>query len=452
MKKSLWSLAALALLLAGGCRVEERMVWAPDGSRAAVRVGGDLCLMDQVGKLSAPLASYVAEVAWLPDGKGLVLVRAISATTWAEAARLLPSNEVATVEALAHGLLDVAKGALAAAAGDVEAVEEKFIKPLNITPTEPLMAALLCLRDGHREELYQLVRSAKNNADAEKTLTEVHELTIHELAVYSLTGGAPLVLERTLLDVGTPRPAPTTPVVAFLRDTELTVAPLAGGTNRIVAASKVTGGFDWTPDGKALVYVVPAMEKWADNAINLFSLQRRTVLNAQGGVVTGEVQVLAQAAANFAPRVRCLPDSRVLFAGLALQLPAAADAKPPACFYLSDGSAAPTIIPTPAEVLPADLAVFAPSPDGKRIAVVSAGDDAVKLVNIASGAVETISSQQRGKSRALPAWRGTNELFFAAYPMADAKRPEWLRWSPGAAPQIISAAWPVGAVTNLLEK
>lgn len=453
MKKLLLAVVGLAvLLLAGGCRVSELMVWSPDGSRAAMRVENDLRLMDPSGKLSTPLTSNVTAMAWFPDGKSLVLVRAISAKTWAEGARLLPSNEVATVESLARGLLDVAKGALAAAGGDASNVEDTFIKPLNITPSEFTIPALICLYDGRKAEVEQLVRSAKNNTDAEKALTDPHDFTIYEVAVYPLNGGAPVVLDRTVRDVIAPRVSSTQPLVAYLRGAELVAIPLAGGAGRVVVAEKATGHFDWTPDGKALVYAVPVMEKWADNAINLFSLQRRMVLNEQGGVVAGAVQALAQAAARFEPRARCLPDGRVLFAGLALQLPAAADAKPQPRFYLADGSGAPVAIATPAEALPQDLAAFAPSPDGKRIALVSAGDDEVKLVTIASGAVETISAQQRGKSRALPAWRGTNELYFAAYPTADAKRPEWLRWTPGTAPQVISATWSIGSVTNLVER
>ncbi|MCX7007537.1 MAG: hypothetical protein NTY53_09875 [Kiritimatiellaeota bacterium] len=468
-----WTL--VVLLLVAGCRVEERMVWSPDGSRAAVRVADQLCLMDSAGKLSAPLASNVTAVAWLPDGKSLVLVRSLSLTTWAEGARLLPSNEVATVEALARGLLDTAKGALAAANGDVAAIEEKFITPLNITPSEALAPAVVCLLDTHKEALRQVFRTAKNNAEVVRNLNSPETFTVSELAVYPLKGSAPRVLERTLADLSAPCPSSTAPVVAYLRGTELRVAPLAGGTNRVVVAGKVAGRFDWTCDGRALLYAVPGTGKWEPKAINLFRIERQIVVDEHREMADSAIQVLAQAAANFEPRVRCLPDGRVLFASLTLQLPAAADAIQAALFYpperntqhglpaadamqvahfylVRDAHTAPVVIPTPADALPQNLAAFAPSPDGKRIAVVSAGDDEVKVVNIASGAVETVSPQRVGKSHALPAWRGPNELYFAAFPAADAKRPEWLRWSPGAAPQIISGAWPVGAVTNLVEK
>lgn len=448
---AVWALAAL--LLAGGCRVEERMVWAPDGTRAAVRLPEGLCLMDTAGKLSAPLASNVTAVAWLPDSRGLVLVRSTAVATWAEGARLLPSNETATVEALARGLLDTLKGALAAADGDASAIEEKFLKPLNFAGSEFVTPALVCLYDAQSDELIKMIRSARNHVELEKSLAESHSFAVNELAVYRLEGGVPLVLERTLADLSAPRPAPTSPVVAFLRGTQLILAPLAGGTNRLVAAENAVGIHDWTPEGRALVYAAYAGEKWEANAVNLFRVERRTVLDEHGVPVAGDVLPLAQGAANFVPRVRCLPDGRVLFASLALQLPASGNAKPAARFYLvRDTEPAPVAIPTPVDALPQDLSSFVPSADGRRIALADSGDDQVSVVEIASGALETVAPQRVGKSRTLPAWRGTNELYFAAFPTAGAQRPEWLRWSPGAAPQVISGAWNTGSVTNLVEK
>jgi len=221
---------------------------------------------------------------------------------------LLPSNEVATVEALARGLFDTLKGALAAAGGDAAAIEDKFIKPLNITGSEFLLPALICLHDTRKEALQQLIHSATNNAELEKALTEPHDFAVNELAVYRLDGGVPLVLEHTLLDVTALRVAPAGAFVAFLRGEKLVIASLAGGTNRFVAAEKAMGHFDWTPDGKALLYAVPLAEKWDASGINLFRLERRTVMDEHGVLTAGAVQPLAQAAANFEPRVRCLPD------------------------------------------------------------------------------------------------------------------------------------------------
>ena len=133
--RTIWfSFGVAALLLAIGCNeVEERMSWSPDGTRAVMRLGDELCLVDANGNISSPLVSNVESAAWLPDSQGLVLLRELTVTNWEEAARLLPPEETATVESLAKGLPDLLKAALAAADGDSEAIEEKFFKPLKMT-------------------------------------------------------------------------------------------------------------------------------------------------------------------------------------------------------------------------------------------------------------------------------------------------------------------------------
>jgi len=430
--------ALLALLLAGGCRVEERMVWSPDGSRAAVLLPQGLCLMDPNGTLSSPVANNVTAAAWLPNGQGLVLRREISVTNWTDAVRLLPPAEIATVESLARGMIDVMKGALAAAGGDASAVDEKFFKPLHIEMSEYLSAILLCLRDTRPAELRQAVQGVR---DWEKMLSEPVEVKANELSILQLAGNSTRVLERTIQELGEAHPSPDGRAVAFLRRSTLSVAPLDGGTNRVCVAENVVGDFDWTPDGKALVYAVRLHEKWEANAVNLVRIERRAV--------EGEALPLASASVAFLPRVRCLTDGRVLFASLALQLPAPANAAQEARFYLVDPAQRIETVPSPAGALPAELGSFALSPDGRQVAVVESGSDVVAVLDLASGALEVVSPKRNGKCRTLPSWRNANELYFAALPQA---RPEWLRWTKGNAPHVISRQWTDESVKNLIEQ
>ena len=313
------------LLLAGGCRVEERMVWSPDGARAAVRLPDGLCLMDASGVLSPPVASNVLAVAWLPDSQGLVLLRQIPMTNWPDAARLLPPEETAIVEALTRGMVDVLKGALVAAGGDAAAVSEKFLKPLKIESPDKFIPIALCLHDTQTTALRQIIQGARNAGDWEKFLTNSFEINVNELSILHLkdgrTNGTPQLLERTLDDLAEPRPSPTAPVVAFLRRNSLTVVPLNGGTNRICVTDKTAGSYDWTPDGKSLVYPVRLTGEWEPDAINLVRIERRVAVDAAGALIAGDVLPLALAGVTFTPRVRCLPDGQVLFASLALQLP-----------------------------------------------------------------------------------------------------------------------------------
>lgn len=455
-----FSLVVAALLLTIGCNeVEERMSWSPDGTRAFMRSGDELRLVDVTGNISAPLASNVESAAWLPNSHGLVLLRQLTLTNWAEAARILPPEETATVESLAKGVPDLLKAALAAAEGDPETIEGKFFKPLKMQFSELLSPAILCLRDTQPAAFRQALQGCKNPTKLEADLTGLSTTKVAEVSMLLLTGGqpsaSPHAIERTLTSLQQPRPSPSFPAVAFLRDDTLMVAPLDGGTNRVSVAEKVQGVYDWTPDGRSLVYAVRLTENESGD-INLSRIERRTVINEAGALVASDALPLALSASGFTPRVRCLPDSRVLFAGFQQQLPAPALATRESRFFLIDPSlgtnAAPVAIPSAPGALPQELSYFAPSPDGRQIAVVESGSDVVAVLDVATGALEVISPKHSGKSRTLPAWRGVDELYLAALPQPDAARPELLRWRRGSAPQVFSGAWPDEVVTGLVEK
>ena len=455
-----FSFGIAALLLAIGCNeVEERLSWSPDGTRAVMRVGNELRLVDTNGNLSATLLSNVVSAAWLPDSKGLVLLRELTVTNWEEAARLLPSQEMATVESLAKGLPGLFKAALASADGDSEAMEGKFFKPLKMELSEYLSPTILYLLDTQPAVLHQVIQGCKNPTKMEADLSNLSTTRVAEVSVLLLASnqalGQPRAIERTLIDLQQPRPSPSARVVAFVRGDTLMVAPLDGGTNRMQVTDKVEGIYDWTPDGKSLVYAVRLTEKELSD-IKLVRVERRTVVDAAGTLVASNTLPLALSGSGFTPRVRCLPDGRVLFAGFQQQLPAPALAKRESRFFLIDPSlgtnAVVATVPSAAGALPQDLAAFVPSPDGRQIAIVESGSDSVAVLDATTGTLEIVSPKRGWKSRIMPAWRDHGELYFAALPEASATRPELLRWRNGAAPQMFSRSWTDEAVSGLLEK
>ena len=454
------SFGVAALLLAVGCNeVEDRMSWSPDGTRAVLRLGDGLCLVDTNGNISSPLVSNVVSAAWLPDSRGLVLLRSIKVADWTNATHLLPHEEIVTVESLAKGLPDLLRAGLALADGDASDMYKRFFAELKMEHPELLSASILCVLDTRAAALDQAIQTARDPNKLKEDLNNSRTTEVAEVSVLLLGGDQPAnpprVIERTLTDLQQPRPSPSAPVVAFLRGDALMVAPLDGGTNRVSVAEKVEGSYDWTPDGKSLVYAVRLTESGSSD-INLARIERRTVIDAAGALVAGDTLPLALNGSGFAPRVRCLPDGRVLFAGFQQQLPAPALATREARFFLIDPSlgtnAVAVAIPSAPGALPQELAYFAPSPDGRQIAVVESGSDAVAVLDVASGALEVVSPKRGWKSRILPAWHGTGELYFGALPESSSARPELLRWRKGGAPQVFSGRWTDEAVSSLLEK
>lgn len=453
-------LAAGAVLLAAGCdEVEDRVIWSPDGSRAIVRVNDTLCLLDTNGNLSAPVTTDVGSPAWLPDGQGLVLLRGLPVSNWTDAVRLLPAGEIAAAQSLAKGIPDLLRAGLALADSVSTNLWDRFSGQFKMEHPELLGPAILCALDTQSNALDQAIQLAKDSEKLRADISNSRTTKIPELSVFMLGGGPSTnpsrIIERTLSDLQQPRPSPSGNAVAFLRGGSLTVAPLDGSTNRIVVAERVEGNYDWTPDGKALVYAVRFTEKWESGA-NLVRIECRTVIGPNGEFVAVGPQPLAVGSSTFEPRVRCLPDGRVLFAGLQQHLPASATADQEARLYCIDPAlgtnAVPVTIPSPAGALPQDLAAFAPSPDGRQIAIVESGSDAVAVLDVATGAVEVVSPKHGWKSTTLPAWRDANELYFAALPGASASRPELSRWRKGSAPQVVSRSWSGDAVSGLLKK
>jgi hypothetical protein len=348
---------------------------------------------------------------------------------------------------------------LAAADGDFETSEGKFFKPLKIEFSEFLSPTILYLLGTQPAALQQVIQGCKNPAKLEADLSNLSTTRVSEVSVLLLadnqSSDSPRAIERSLTDLQQPRPSPSAPVVAFLRGDTLVVAPLDGATNRVSVADKVEGVYDWTPDGKSLVYTVRLTESGSSD-INVGRIERRTVVGATAALVAGDILPLALSGSGFTPRVRCLPDGRVLFAGLQQQLPAPALAMRESRFFLLDPSqgtnAMPVAISTAVGALPQDLAAFAPSPDGRQIAIVESGSDAVAVLDLVTGNLEVVSPKRGWKSRVLPAWRGPDELYFAAMPDASSARPELLVRRKGGGPQVFSRSWPDGAVSGLLEK
>jgi len=278
---------------------------------------------------------------------------------------------------------------------------------------------------------------------------------INEPCQYTLEAGRVIrvqSLRRSLLRPAThPRVSPRQSAVACLvagdraGNLNLQVLHLQDGTVRTVA-QKVSEAFDWTPDGRSLVFLAPL----GGEGEKLQSLHRIEVLGENGEPSSSsQPQTLATALVLNRPALQVLSDGRVVFASLPVTLPATEpDAEFAPRLFLADGIRVKPVPTAPGD-LPTNLGWFVASPDGRHVAVVESETDAVAVVELATGATRILSPAHPGwQCRTLPAWRSSEELSYAA--LTD-QVPSLLLWRIDDGTRRLSTDWTAESTAAWLE-
>lgn len=462
MKKQILSLtlAATALLL-GGCLPEAFIWWSPDGQTAAIRTSEGLRLAGTNGQLSAViLPGEIQSAAWLTDGSGLLVSRAWKVKDWAAAEKLIPPEEAAATLRMARAIPDLLRAGLTACGGSSDDLDEKFFKPLGVTRGQVLEPAWSCALSLYREKLLAVTAGFTNAAalEAELHSAETNGISICEISILALRQGRPAdqprALIRSLRPLLDPLLSPRHPIVAFRTgEGALKAMGLDGKSSMVVAGENVRSAA-WSADGRALIHVVMG------ESDKVGEIRSRTVLSSSGDLwqeaPPAETLAMAIFAADASTRLSVLPDGRVLFASVLVTLPDRASAiHPGAQFFLLDlakPGTPPVAVVIKEGSLPDDLSAFAPSPDGRFVAVAEGGTDVVAVLELATGKVKIISPAHEGwKSRMIPAWRSRGDLTFAALPSAAAARPELILWQADAPARVLSKDWPESLIKPWLE-
>ena len=451
-------------LVFAACEPKEHALWAPDGSRAAILTDHRLALVGADGKFSAPWSDqdgdggrlWVEGFAWLGDSSGLIVHRVRVSKNWEDLAPLLGEADRQRIESLVAHMPSLLASAVALH-GDAESTAKLF-EYLAAGEELALSNALFLSLDREPEAIRSALAGAPRALANLDSSRPDRAFALHELALVKPgEAGSGKILLRDLTNTAQIRTSPRHPYLARSVDTgkeglhRLELISLDDG-KALMVADEVCRSFEWTPDGRSLVFLKPVTK--GDGG--LVGIERREVIQEGGGVfdplMSGASADLAYAIVPFAPRLSVLPDGSVLFASHAVTFPADPEDTPeePRLYRVPGEGGAPAMVPTEPGALPMDLGYFVASPDGKRIAVVESGTDAVALIDLASGKSELIANPRPGwKTRLLPSWKNADEFTFASGD-PESKRVRWMLWKDGKSTDL-SASWPERTASEWME-
>ncbi|HOF18677.1 MAG TPA: hypothetical protein PK082_07185, partial [Phycisphaerae bacterium] len=377
------------------------------------------------------VAENISAASWMKDSRRLVVVRKETMTKWKELAAVLPADRQAEIAKLAESL----RQQLMANKGDLGQFQPT-VPPENFGD---LAMILMYLRDEAAGNLPETL--GENWKPIEELKIDLCRLTTCP-AVASAPMGKPLAVALTCLE---PQASPDGKAIAYhgsmidraMAENGLVVVPTDGSGPPRVVAQRTAAWAGWSPDGRHLAYASANLPKSRDgDTLRLGTISRSEIIDDTGRMPPSDMpfprEDLAGILFHEEAKVTCLPDGRILFSSVELDLPATTADMPQQMSLFCVNPKQPTVtrlLPRQAQAqLVEPLMYFSVSPNGKSAAILG-NKGQVSVVSLETGKARTIvESQPNGpNSLAVPVWRSDTELTFIAPPNShfnDTGRPE----------------------------
>lgn len=448
--------SALTALLAAGCLPEKRIVWSPDGSKAAVMSDDGLRIATPDGALSEPLIPDARRAAWFADGARLLVIRATKCATWSDVEALLPPADRTRIVELAQSL----RSQVLALKGPAADFDPVFAMP---TTGGDGLAAAIYLRDQAPQGM------AEKLGDIWKELQKA-EINVYQAVIFTLNGDKAIEGMRVatrLDDMQEPSVSPTQRHIAFISPTprvnrgdddkdsvSLVVLGTDGTGTQPITIEHVAFGYGWSNDGRSLALIHTPIA--SSKSVTVGAVATAEVVSGDGSLVESSNVKVEDRVGLFFNQFGCAryhKDGRVIFSAHPGTLPAT-DQEMPRTWSLYAWSPGMKAGSTRLlgrggdSILTDEQAMFEISPDGTRALMNGAKGDTV-VADLTTGDVSVWfdTKESGGGVQSRPTWR-TNDEVCAVVPMdvTEEKPSQWvvkIIKGEGDAREI-STNWPEG--------
>lgn len=442
-------------LLATGCLPEKRIVWSPDGSRAAVMSDDGLRIAMPDGKLSELLIPGARRAAWFADGRRMLVIVASKRARWDQIESDLSGEDRARVIELAQSL----RTQVLAHTGTPDSFEPRNLSP--VTPGQTL-ASVIYLRDKLPSGM------AEKLGDHWKEI-EKFELDLIRAAVFTIEGDRAVEGAKLLTggdDLQEPSVSPSGRQVAFIRRTpmieggdsmdpnDLVVIPADGSAAQPLIFEHVAFGYGWSSDGRSLALIhTPVV---SPKSVTVGAVATVEVVKEDGTLVDASNINVEDRVGLFFNQFGCvkyLADGRLIFSAHAATLPAT-DQEMPRSWSLyawspSMRAGSTRLLGRGADaILTDEQSMFEISPDGKR-AVMYGGNGDTVVADLTTGETSVwFDTKEAGGTQSRPTWRNNDEV--CAVTPDDVTKPKPEQWSVVLIPsegavRTLSPGWPEAA-------
>lgn len=453
-------IVSMFALLAAGCLPEKRIVWSPDGSRAAVMGEDGLRVVTPDGKLTDLLIPGAKRAAWFADGRRILVIVSSKKATWADVEPELSVED----RARAAELGQLYRTQVFAHTGAPEGLQLKHTTP--VTPGQSV-AGVVYMRDRLPEGMAE--KLGKHWEEIGK-----FEMDLTKAVVYTIDGDR--VIEGIKLltsvdDLQEPSVSPSGRHIAFIRRTpmieggdsldpnDLVIMSADGSASRPAIVNHVAFGYGWSADGRsvAVIHTPVASAK----SVTVGAVATVEIIKSDGtSVDAGDINVEDRVGLFFNQFgcVKYMPDGRLIFSAHAATLPAT-DQEMPRSWSLyawspSMRAGSTKLLGRGADaILTEEHSMFEISPDGKR-AVMNGGKGSTVVADLTTGETSIwFDMKEAGGTQSRPTWRSNDEVCAVTPDDVTVSKPE--KWSVvllkgQGAPQLLSAGWS-GAARSWLD-